>query len=88
MRLRFTTRASDSPWIDSVWTCTSEHVTEMTSVAGPRWGLVFWNTDDVASAAITGPETKTGTAPVPEGATSSESSLPLAHHCGHNPHRA
>ena len=41
----------------------------MTSVAGPRWGLVFWNTDDVASAAITGPETKTGTAPVPEGAT-------------------
>jgi hypothetical protein len=41
----------------------------MTSVAGPRWGLVFWEQDDRAHAAVTGPETRTGTAPVPEGAT-------------------
>ncbi|RIQ33665.1 helix-turn-helix domain-containing protein [Jiangella rhizosphaerae] len=69
MGLRFETRRSDSRWIDTVWTCTSEHVTEMASVAGVRWGLVFWERDGAASAGITGPETRTGTAPVPEGAT-------------------
>ncbi|MEQ4205818.1 helix-turn-helix domain-containing protein [Actinopolymorpha sp. B9G3] len=41
----------------------------MTSVAGVRWGLVFWEQDGWAYAGITGPETRTGTAPVPEGAT-------------------
>ncbi|ADD42382.1 helix-turn-helix domain-containing protein [Stackebrandtia nassauensis] len=69
MGLRFETRASDSPWVDSVWTCTSERVTEMTSVAAVRWGLVFWQRDGRAYAAITGPETGTATAPVPEGAS-------------------
>ncbi|MFC7018043.1 helix-turn-helix domain-containing protein [Streptomyces viridiviolaceus] len=69
MELRFETRRSDSPWVDTVWTCTSEQVTAMTSVAGVRWGLVFWEQDGRAYAAITGPETRTGTAPVPEGAT-------------------
>ncbi|MFH9174954.1 helix-turn-helix domain-containing protein [Streptomyces albogriseolus] len=68
MRLRFETRPSDSPWVDSVWTCTSERVTSMTSVAGARLGLVFWQRDGAAFAAVTGPETRTGTAPVPEGA--------------------
>jgi hypothetical protein len=67
--LRFTTRGSDSPWVDTVWTCTSEQVTAMTSVAGVRWGLVFWEQAGRAHAGITGPETRTGTAPVPEGAT-------------------
>jgi helix-turn-helix protein len=67
--LRFTTRTSDSPWVTSVWTCTSEQVTAMTSVAGVRWGLVFWEQAGRAHAGITGPETRTGTAPVPEGAT-------------------
>ncbi|MFF0312765.1 helix-turn-helix domain-containing protein [Streptosporangium sp. NPDC004379] len=69
MRLRFEIRRSDSPWIDSVWTCTSEQVTAMTSVAGARWGLVFWEQAGRAYTSITGPETRTGTAPVPEGAT-------------------
>lgn len=69
MELHFETRQSDSPWVDTVWTCTSEQVTEMTSVAGARWGLVFWEQDGRAHAAITGPATRTGTAPVPEGAT-------------------
>ena len=69
MGLRFGTRASDSPWVDTVWTCTSEHVAEMTSVAAVCWGLVFWQREGRAYAAISGPETKTGTAPVPEGAT-------------------
>jgi hypothetical protein len=68
VELRFGTRASDSPWIDSVWTCTSERVTQMTSVAAVRWGLVFWTQDGRSYAAVTGPETGAGTAPVPEGA--------------------
>ncbi|WP_203784794.1 helix-turn-helix domain-containing protein [Paractinoplanes rishiriensis] len=41
----------------------------MTSVAGARWGLVFWEHEGRSHAGITGPETRTGTAPVPEGAT-------------------
>ncbi|TDB81985.1 helix-turn-helix domain-containing protein [Micromonospora sp. KC721] len=69
MALRFQTRASDSPWVDTVWTCTSEHVTQMTSVATVCWGLVFWEREGTAYAGITGPETKTDAAPVPEGAT-------------------
>nr|WP_062338841.1 helix-turn-helix domain-containing protein [Herbidospora sakaeratensis] len=68
MNLRFETRASDSPWVDSVWTCTSESVTEMTSVATACWGLVFYEREGTAYASVTGPETATGTAPVPEGA--------------------
>ena len=66
--LRFRTRASDSPWIDTVWTCTSNHVTGMTSVAAVCWGLVFHERDGAAYASVTGPETRTATAPVPEGA--------------------
>ncbi|MGR6919773.1 helix-turn-helix domain-containing protein [[Actinomadura] parvosata] len=68
MELRFKTRESDSPWVDTVWTCTSEQVTTMTSVAGVRWGLVFWEQAGQAYTTITGPETRAGTAPVPEGA--------------------
>ena len=67
--LLFQTRASDSPWVDTVWTCTSEQVTEMTSVAAVCWGLVFWAREGRAYAAVSGPETRTGLAPVPEGAT-------------------
>lgn len=69
MGLRFETRRSDSPWVDTVWTCASERVTAMTSVAGVRWGLVFWERDGRTFAGVTGPETRTGTAPVPAGAT-------------------
>lgn len=69
MGLRFETRRSDSQWIDTVWTCTSEQITAMTSVAGVCWGLVFWEQAGRAHAGITGPQTRTGTAPVPECAT-------------------
>ncbi|MBE1588855.1 helix-turn-helix domain-containing protein [Nonomuraea angiospora] len=69
MTLRFEMRASDSPWVDTVWSCTSGHVAEMTSVAAVCWGLVFWRRDGRAYASITGPETRAGTAPVPEGAS-------------------
>jgi hypothetical protein len=69
MGLRFTTRRSDSPWIDAVWTCTSDQVSEMTSVAATRCGLVFWECDGRHYAGVSGPETATGTAPVPEEAT-------------------
>ncbi|MEV0717799.1 helix-turn-helix domain-containing protein [Asanoa sp. NPDC050611] len=68
MALLFDTRASDSPWVESVWTCTSDGVFEMTSVAEVSWGLVFFVQEGRAYASITGPETRTGTAPVPEGA--------------------
>lgn len=68
MALLFDTRASDSQWVDTVWTCRSPHVTEMTSVASETVGLVFWEQAGRRFAAITGPETATGTAPVPEGA--------------------
>jgi len=67
--LGFETRASDSSWIDTVWTCTSEQVAEMTAVAAVWWGLVFWEREGRAYAGISGPVTRTGTAPVPEGAT-------------------
>ena len=69
MALGFETRASDSSWIDTVWTCTSEQVAEMTAVAAVWWGLVFWEREGRAYAGISGPVTRTGTAPVPEGAT-------------------
>ncbi len=68
MGLVFGTRGSDSAWVESVWTCRSERVSEMTSVATESWGLVFWEERGVACAAITGPERGTSTAPVPEGA--------------------
>jgi hypothetical protein len=41
----------------------------MTSVATVSWGLVFWEREGRAYAGISGPETRTGTAPVPEGAS-------------------
>lgn len=68
MGLSFETRGSDSPWIDIVWTCRSEQVTEMTSVASETVGLVFWEQRGVRYASVTGPENRCGTAPVPEGA--------------------
>ncbi|GAA0519818.1 AraC family transcriptional regulator [Paractinoplanes deccanensis] len=70
MGLRFVTRRrSDSPWVDTVWTSESDQVTTMTSVAWTRWGLVFWEQAGRSYATITGPETRSGTAPVPDGAT-------------------
>ncbi|WP_256981016.1 MULTISPECIES: helix-turn-helix domain-containing protein [unclassified Rhodococcus (in: high G+C Gram-positive bacteria)] len=40
----------------------------MTAVACETWGLVFWEQDGTRSAAVVGPETRTSTAAVPEGA--------------------
>ncbi|MFJ5039291.1 helix-turn-helix domain-containing protein [Streptomyces parvulus] len=68
MSLSFETRHSDSSWVDVVWTCRSERVTGMTSVAGVRLGLVFWEQGGRAFAGVTGPELRAGTAAVPEGA--------------------
>jgi hypothetical protein len=65
MGLQFSTRRSDSPWVDAVWTCTSDRVEEMTSVATARWGLVFWEREGRAHAGVTGPETAASLAPVP-----------------------
>lgn len=66
MALLLGVRSSDSPWIQSVWTCRSEQVAEMTSVATETWGLVFWEQEGRAYAGVTGPESRSGTAPVPE----------------------
>jgi hypothetical protein len=41
----------------------------MTSVATVCWGLVFWEREGTPHVSISGPETATGAAPVPEGAT-------------------
>ncbi|CAM3417212.1 helix-turn-helix domain-containing protein [Occultella aeris] len=41
----------------------------MTSVASETWGLVFWEQGRTAHAAVTGPESCSGTADVPEDAT-------------------
>ncbi len=68
MGLEIETRASDSPWIASVWTSRSDEVSQMTSVASETWGLVFWEQDGASHAAVTGPESRTSSAPVPEGA--------------------
>ena len=69
MGMHLEARSSDSPWVASVWTCRSERVVEMTSVATETWGLVFWEQDAKAYATVTGPESRTSTATVPEGAT-------------------
>ena len=66
--LAFETRPSDSEWIQTVWTCRSHAVTEMTSVATETLGLVFWEHEGRSHVALTGPERGTGTAPVPAGA--------------------
>lgn len=39
----------------------------MTSVATDTWGLVFWEQEGRTHADVTGPESRTGTAPVPDG---------------------
>jgi AraC-like DNA-binding protein len=41
----------------------------MTAVATETWGLVFWERAGTACAAVTGPESRSVTAPVPEDAT-------------------
>lgn len=66
MGLIITSRGSDSPWIDSVWTSSSTRVSEMTSVASETWGLVFCEQRGRVQVTVTGPETRTATAPVPE----------------------
>jgi hypothetical protein len=40
----------------------------MTSVAAVSWGLVFWEREGRTYASISGPETRTRTSPVPDGA--------------------
>ncbi len=66
--LLFDSRASDSSWISTVWTCVSESVTTMTAVASETWGLIFWEEQGTPQAAIVGPETRTSSAPVPPAA--------------------
>lgn len=41
----------------------------MTAIACETWGLVFWDQTDGTYAALTGPESRTSTAPVPPDAT-------------------
>jgi hypothetical protein len=41
----------------------------MTSVATETWGLVFWEQEGRRHVSISGPESRTGTAPVPQGAS-------------------
>jgi Helix-turn-helix domain len=70
MALEIEDRPSDSPYVERVWRSrSSDGVDRMTSVATPRWGLVFWEQAGRSRAAVTGPESKASPAPVPEDAT-------------------
>lgn len=62
-------RPSDSPFIERVWRSRSHDVDRMTSIATSRWNLVFWEQSDQVNVAVQGPESRAGTAPVPEDAT-------------------
>ncbi|NUW45880.1 helix-turn-helix domain-containing protein [Nonomuraea rhodomycinica] len=69
MGLEVESRPSDSPYVERVWRSTSHDVSRMTSIAAAHLDLVFWQHRGKVSAAVMGPETKAGHAPVPEGAT-------------------
>jgi len=66
MGLDIESRPSDSPHVERVWRTRSIDVDRMTAIASVHWELVFWWQDGVAGAAVLGPETKAGPAPVPE----------------------
>jgi hypothetical protein len=70
MALEVEDRPSESPYVERVWRSrSSDGIARMTSVATPRWGLVFWQQYGRTHAAVTGPESKASPAPVPEDAT-------------------
>src|SRR4051812_36637912 len=66
MGLDIESRPSGSPHVERVWRTRSVDVDRMTAIASVHWELVFWWQGGVASAAVLGPETKAGPAPVPE----------------------
>lgn len=68
MPLEIEHRPSESPYIERVWRSRSSEVDRMMSIASPRWALVFWEQAGRTSAAMVGPETRAGHAPVPEDA--------------------
>ncbi|MFI0404308.1 helix-turn-helix domain-containing protein [Actinomadura sp. 3N508] len=69
MGLDFEHRPSGSPFIERVWRSRSHDVDRMTSIATSRWNLVFWEQSGQVGVAVQGPESRAGTAPVPEDAT-------------------
>lgn len=69
MTLEIEHRGSESPHVESVWRSRSDDVALMTSVATPRWSLVFWEQAGRAFAAVQGPGSRAAQAPVPEDAT-------------------
>lgn len=68
MGLEIQSRPSDSPYIERVWRSRSSGVSRMTSIAASHWDLVFWQHRGQVRAAVQGPESKAGPAPVPEDA--------------------
>lgn len=66
MGLEIEGRASDSPYVSYVWSSRSDGIDRMTAVASTGCGLVFWESPDGFFAAVAGPESQAGTAPVPE----------------------
>jgi hypothetical protein len=61
-------RPSASSYVERVWRSRSDAVARMTSVATPRWGLVFWEQAGRMHGAVQGPESQASPAPVPEDA--------------------
>jgi Helix-turn-helix domain len=68
MGLHIESRPSDSPHVARVWRSRSSAVAEMTAVATQCWGLVVWEQRGEVLAAVQGPESRAGRAPVPEDA--------------------
>ncbi|MEU8118686.1 helix-turn-helix domain-containing protein [Spirillospora sp. NPDC049024] len=65
MGWEFEDRASEAPHIDRVWRCRSSGVAEMTSLATAHWTFVVWEEARAVHAAVQGPESRAGRAPVP-----------------------
>lgn len=69
MGLEVEHRSSESPYVERVWRSSSDGGGRMMSTATAHGELVFWEQRGQVSAAIRGPETRAGAAPVPEDAT-------------------
>lgn len=68
MGLNIEQRSSDSPFIERVWRSRSENISSFVSAAVSQWELVVWTAQGKTQAALQGPATWAGRAPVPEDA--------------------
>jgi hypothetical protein len=65
---RFDQRATDSPFVRTVWRTRSEPVETFASVAVSHWEMVVTRQGGKTSLTLNGPETRATTAPIPQDA--------------------